>query len=104
MMLDRHSRKILRYIRKKGRASFDEIMNLFREKELAAYIMVKLHTNLYTICVEKKSNGKTQAVYELQDKGYAVLEDFSRHIFFSVTPIIVSICALIISVVALICT
>ena len=44
-MLDSQSRKILRYIKKHGNASFHEIVEHFPNQELIASIIVNLNVN-----------------------------------------------------------
>lgn len=67
-MIDSQSRKILRYIKKHGKASFHEIVEHFPNQELIASIIVNLNVNEYTIRVGNENCEKTQAVYELQAK------------------------------------
>lgn len=53
-MLDSQSRKILKYIKKNNRASFDEILKNFPNQDLTAYMLIYLNMEQYTICVEKR--------------------------------------------------
>lgn len=100
-MLDKQSRKILKYIRNKGSATFNEIVEQSKNQSLTAYTLIKLNINLYIIRVEEEADGKKQAIYELQDKGYAELEEYKKNIFLAVSPIIISIFSLIISIISL---
>lgn len=101
-MIDSQSRKILRYIKKHGKASFHEIVEHFPNQELIASIIVNLNVNEYTIRVGNENCEKTQAVYELQAKGYAELELYTKQMIFQIFPIIISFSSFIISVLALV--
>lgn len=101
-MLDHQSRKILKYIKDHKRASFDEILKRFPNKEHTANILVDLNMKQYTICVGDHDCEKRQAIYELQSKGYGELEEYRRRQLAQIIPIVISILSLLISIVALI--
>lgn len=101
-MLDNQSRKILRYIKKHKRASFNEIIEHFPNQGLTVHTLVSLNMNQYTICVGNENCGRKQAVYELQAKGYGELEDHRKQMIIRISPIIISFFSFAISVLALV--
>lgn len=82
-VLDKRSRKVLKYIERHGQASFSELIKLDRNDSLMALILCKLHTGEYIIRVANEYEGRSEAVYELQEKGYGVLEDYRRQAIYA---------------------
>lgn len=101
-MLDKRSRKVLKYIKKHGQASFHELLELDSNKALMAQILVKLNDRGYTIITANKYAGNQKTVYELQEKGYGELEDYRRQAIQAYAPIIISILSLVISIMSFI--
>lgn len=97
-MLDKRSRKVLRYIKKHGQANFSELLELDHNESLVAQMLVMLNAEGYTIQVAKESDGKRQAVYELQGKGFGALEEYRRQAVYAYVPILISLLALVISI------
>jgi len=100
MMLDKRSRKILRSIKRKGQYSFKEITKRSRNPDLAAVSLVRLNSGEYIIRIVDSIDEKN-AKYEMQDKGYAVLEEFAWHVVLSLIPILISVGSFIVSIIAL---
>lgn len=103
-MLDKRARKVLNYIKKNGRASFDELLRLDNNQDLLAQMLVRLNYHEYIICVGNTSGEKHQAVYELQEKGYGELESYRRQAIHTYAPMIISVLALAVSVLSLVCS
>lgn len=103
-MLDKRSRKVLNYIKKKGQASFDELLTLDNNQGLVAQMLARLNCQEYIVCVENTCNGKRRTVYELQEKGYGELEDYRRQAVYAYAPMLISLLALAVSILSLICT
>ena len=82
-VLDKRSRKVLKYIERHGQASFSKLIKLDRNDSLMALILCKLHTGEYIIRVANEYEGRREAVYELQEKGYGVLEDYRRQAIYA---------------------
>ena len=99
--MDKYSRRILRYIKRKGHASFDELLKLGPNESLCAQILLDLNVKGYTIQVGSQNEGKREAIYELHSKGYTALEEYFNHMLIHTIPIIISICVLIVSTIAL---
>lgn len=99
--MDFHSRKILKYIKKKGQASFKELLRLGPNEAFCAQTLVDLNVNGYIIQVGVQEANEKQTVYELQSKGYAALEEHKNYALTQVIPVIISICALFVSILAL---
>lgn len=99
--MDKHSRKILRHIKRKGQVSFDELLELEPNESFCAQTLVNLNMEGYIIQVGSQNGSKRQAIYELQGKGYAVLEEYTNQILIHAISIVISVCALIVSIVAL---
>ena len=64
----------------------------------AEFILCKLHTGEYIIRVANEYEGRREAVYELQEKGYGVLEDYRRQAIYAYGPMLISLTALVISI------
>ena len=97
-VLDKRSRKVLKYIERHGQASFSELIKLDRNDSLMTLILCKLHTGEYIIRVANEYEGRREAVYELQEKGYGVLEDYRRQAIYAYGPMLISLTALVISI------
>lgn len=97
-VLDKRSRKVLKYIERHGQASFSELIKLDRNDSLMALVLCKLHTGEYIIRVANEYEGRREAVYELQEKGYGVLEDYRRQAIYAYGPMLISLTALVISI------
>lgn len=103
-MLDKRSRKVLKYLKKNGRASFDELLRIDKNQDFVAQMLVRLNCQEYIVCVGNMCNGKRQAVYELQEKGYGELEDYRRQAIYAYVPMLISLLALAISALSLVCS
>jgi hypothetical protein len=99
MTLDRRSRKVLRYVKKKGQASRDEIMKLSKNEGFTDLLLTRLNMREYIIKVKNE-----EPFYELQEKGYEVLEEFRRQAITSFAPILISLASLMLSVFTLVIT
>ena len=101
-MLDSYSRKVLNYLKKNGRGTYKELIRLGNNREFMADLILNLNVDGYIILVTEECNGVKYSAYEIKYKGIAALEEYNRYIMNYYPSLIISVIALLISVIGLV--